>query len=1167
MLNQKKVKTLQCVCAALVLSCFAGACAADSFTTKAPMISARSEAESWALQNGKVLVAAGQGTSGSISVAEIYDPANNTWTSTGTSLNGPHSRAASVLLTNGLAMIMGGNGISGATGIAEAYDATNDTWVLLAPMKDARSFLTATLLQNGTVLTTGGSDASAYSTVCEIYDPAANTWTLTGSLNTGRYGHTATLLPNGEVLVTGGYDSGGFSGVTELYNPLAGTWSVVTPLNAPRSLHRATLLPNGKVLAVGGVGTGGVGGFFKTAELYDPVANTWTFTSVPMTNARERHSQTLLPDGRVLLAGGYNNTQYTTASELYDPQTDTFASTSVPLNAARFTHNATRLTSGDVLISGGQAAGGSVASVELYTTGNPPTAQTITIVAGDMQSAPVGSMVFPPTVQVVYQPGNDVGPGVAVTFSVNSGGGSVTGAATVTDANGIAQVGSWTLGTTTGSNTLQVLSPAAPSILFNATATAGPAAIITVTTGNNQSAVVNTNVAVAPTVTVQDSFNNFVANTPVTFAVATGGGSVTGGSAMTNATGSATLGSWTLGSFAGSNTLSVTSGGAPAATVNATGTAGGATLIAVIAGDTQSATVNTAIAIAPSVRVFDQFDNVIPNTPVTFVVTAGGGSVTGGSAMTDASGTATLGSWTLGKASGSNTLAVTSGAAAATLSATATPDVAASLLIAAGNNQIARPDALVSLAPAVKVVDQFGNAVALNTPVVFSVATGGGSITGANATTNAAGIATVGSWKLGPTTGPNTLTAKSGAAPSKTFNATAANGIPVITLFSTNDNPGLIGTPVTYSLSATDSDTSVLNYSVDFGDGTSFMTGSFAQATTVAVAHTYTTGGSFTVTVSVTDGGTTVMQTAPQTIPIPPSVSDGLKNISDNTFMVVNPINNIGIEVTDSNGGIIQLGIDVSSLIRSDVDVTTDFGDISGRTSKVGGTRPVHQYVQHGIFVAKTTVVSHATGELLGLGRKTLVISARETGEKLPSIEHLKSGRAGVGVAPSKNIALRNIQGKFIYSAKTNDTASFSGIIQLPAGLDLSQPHEFSVALGNVVCNTTIDARGAGSVPGSPAILRNLKVSFPHLPKGALTTGGESARIDVTMYTAGLIVSGFDTEGIVKNAKDAPSGVMAPRKIQVGMLLDGVPYESLTPTGYTSYSGSDFGVISGRTQK
>src|SRR5207247_829598 len=144
---------------------------------------------------------------------------------------------------------------------------------------------------------------------------------------------------------------------------------------------------------------------------------------------------------------------------------------------------------------------------------------------------------------------------------------------------------------------------------------------------------------------VRDQFNNPVANVAVTFAVVSGGGSVTGASQLTNASGLATLGSWTLGTSAGTNTLTATTSGLSPVAFTATGTTGGASSLSITAGDNQSAPVVSLLDALPVLLVRDQFNNPVADVAVTFAVASGGGSVTGASQLTNANGLATLGSW------------------------------------------------------------------------------------------------------------------------------------------------------------------------------------------------------------------------------------------------------------------------------------------------------------------------------------------------------------------------------------------------------------------------------------------------------------------------------------------------------------------------------------------
>ncbi len=422
------------------------------------------------------------------------------------------------------------------------------------------------------------------------------------------------------------------------------------------------------------------------------------------------------------------------------------------------------------------ASTGLAGSPQTFTaTGTAGTPTTTAKSGGDAQSATVNTTVATaPSALVTDGNGNPVG-GVTVTFTVASGGGSVTGATPITNASGIATVGSWKLGTTAGANSLTASATGTTSATFTATGTAGAASQIALNAGNAQSATVNTAVATPPSVLVRDQFNNPVAGTAVTFAVTGGGGTVNPTTAIaTNASGIAQVTSWTLGTTAGTNnnTLTATSGtltGSPVG-FTASGTAGAATQIALNAGNGQSATVNTAVATPPSVLVRDQFGNPVAGTLVTFAVTAGGGTVNPTTPIaTNAGGIAQVTSWSLGNATGTNnnTLTATAGGLSGSpvgFTASGTAAGASQIALNAGTGQSATVNTAVATAPSVVVRDQFGNPVA-GTLVTFAVTGGGGTVNPTAAiATNASGIAQVTSWTLGTAAGTNnnTLTATSG---------------------------------------------------------------------------------------------------------------------------------------------------------------------------------------------------------------------------------------------------------------------------------------------------------------------------------------------------------------------------------------------------------------------
>ena len=306
---------------------------------------------------------------------------------------------------------------------------------------------------------------------------------------------------------------------------------------------------------------------------------------------------------------------------------------------------------------------------------------------------------------------------------------------------------------------------------------------IAINAGDGQSATVGSSVVTAPSVIVRDGLSNPVSGVSVTFAVASGGGSIMGGSATTNASGIATVGSWTLGPAPGSNTLTATSTGLTGSplTFTATGTVGAATQIAINGGNSQTATVGTAVATLPSVIVRDVQNNPVSGVSVTFSVATGGGSITGGTTTTNASGIATVGSWGLGTTPGSNTLTATSpGLTGSPLTFTATGTVGAATQIAinGGDSQTATVGTAVATAPSVLVRDALSNPVS-GVSVTFSVASGGGSVTGGSATTNASGIATVGSWTLGMTPS-HTLMATSSGLSGSPVTFTAAGILPLV---------------------------------------------------------------------------------------------------------------------------------------------------------------------------------------------------------------------------------------------------------------------------------------------------------------------------------------------------------------------------------------------------
>ena len=435
------------------------------------------------------------------------------------------------------------------------------------------------------------------------------------------------------------------------------------------------------------------------------------------------------------------------------------------------------LTAGLVTVTAN--TGALVAAASLTIT--PGTAAAIAKNAGDGQSATVGTTLpVAPSVIVRDASGNPVA-GAGVVFAVASGGGTASGLSSTTNAAGIATVGSWTLGNTTGANTLTA-SVGNIVTTFTATATAGSASKFALASAIPTSIVVG---ATPPTVRVQvtDAAGNpsATAGVVVTATAVVQPGAITAAqTATTDAAGIATfVGAPYIGPL-GAATITLSAPGFTSLTTGSIPVVVGAAAKLMIA--TQPASTGTSGAVLapqPVIQVADAGSNPVSSAGVSIVaaIASGGGSLGGTAAVaTAATGLAAFTDLSIAGAAGARTLQFSSAGLLSVTSNAVTLSVGTptAMLKNAGDAQTATAGTAVAVAPSVIVRDA-GNTPVPGVAVTFAVATGGGSATGLTTTTNGAGIATVGSWTLGSTAGANSLTATAGAL-SVTFTATGTSG-------------------------------------------------------------------------------------------------------------------------------------------------------------------------------------------------------------------------------------------------------------------------------------------------------------------------------------------------------------------------------------------------------
>jgi N-acetylneuraminic acid mutarotase len=287
-------------------TCSGDVCLAGTWSTVAPMPTARDQLVAVVGADGLIYAIGGLGGS---SLVEVYNPATDSW-SARTPMPTPRYGFTAVVGNDGKIYTIGGQygsvGSDGNSVVVEAYNPATDTWATLPSLPEGRDNPAATVALDGTIYVTGGFCNSLFqvlSTTVKLA-PGGTSWVaVTPAMTSQRQAHAMARTADGKLYAFGGYNNSATHASFEYMMPGTPGWNTLPPMTQGRRYFAATVRSD-KIYAIGGLPGD------ATVEVYTPATNSWSRApSLPA--GRDSHAAVTLPDGRIFVIGGRRATSQT----------------------------------------------------------------------------------------------------------------------------------------------------------------------------------------------------------------------------------------------------------------------------------------------------------------------------------------------------------------------------------------------------------------------------------------------------------------------------------------------------------------------------------------------------------------------------------------------------------------------------------------------------------------------------------------------------------------------------------------------------------------------------------------------------------------------------------------------------------------------------------------